>query len=234
MKQLLFVLFATSSAVGYAQAPDGFGQIRIGKTYLQIIKDIGLKKVKEESNGKSGFFSPALSNTPILLRYDSEKKVTTSDLYVSVCSNSYVLFLPRYEVGDIDIKDIRLSFYNDTLYFIQVNKPSDKFIDAIKLKYGKGNLVRQIDTVKCSSLYAKNYEVFEQRFTTTWPDPNDELHVWESIQDYRNSKCEQVFTSSFYIIHNKGNRRLLNCQIETRDIIKAKEAKEKKDKLGDF
>lgn len=240
MKHLtaILLLFLIFNHTLYSQNVDGFGQIKLGKTYSQIIADLSIeeKKIKTESkNEKLDFMEVYMPRKVILLQYDSTMKKSEIDYMYVKCMKAKLLILPEYKISDLKVEQIELRFLDDILYSIKVNSPSLDFKEAIETKYGKGHLEKTEKTVTCTSAYAPNgFEEKESTYTTTWDNDNPDIKTTSILMDYRDSKCKQTYLSYFSIEDNSKSKIVRNCEIDTRSAIERKKEQELKSKLKDF
>lgn len=236
MIKLLLLLTFALPLLSYGQTIDGFGVIKLGKTYLQIIGDLNIKenKIRSEAKGDKISFMDTYSPTnPILLKWDSANTKSNIDYLYTHCLSTYKLLLPPYKVADIEIKNSKLEFLNDTLYSIEVD-PSSEFTQAIKTKYGKGVIKTETKKVKCSSAMAAAFEVDEIKYETTWTNENNNIETWSVLSEYRDNECKKKYLS-YFIIRDKNKSQLVNnCSSDNLKRIKELEDTERKSKLKDF
>lgn len=228
----IFILYSSN-----AQTIEGIGQIKIGKSYSQIIQDVGIEEKKIVDAGKEDldFFDVYRPKKTLLFKYDSaNSKKRDYDYEFIKCPEAVKLVIPTYTVADIKVEQIELQFYHDTLYSIDIKSPSMEFLKAFKTKYGDGNLKKEVKTVQCSSAYVKNYDVEEVTFRTTWESNISNVDVTYVLMDYRDSKCQQQYLTYVLISNSKISKQVTSCETDIRDRMKRKEDSELKNKLKDF
>lgn len=221
-----------------AQKIEGFGQLKIGKTLNQIINDLAIdtKTIIDESKGdKLKFYDLYMPKKTVLLKFDTLRKEKYEfDYYYSKNPKVTKLILPNYKVSDIAITDITLSFYNDTLYMINVKNPTKDFKSAFEAKYGSGDVKQESKTVKCSSAFQSSFEVEEKTFTTSWPSNDSSIVVISVLSSYRDSKCQEQFLT-YFLVQNKITNKLVEFEAkEFTNRISLKKDQELKSKLKDF
>ena len=116
----------------YIQCKDlkGLGELRIGKSTLrQVSKDKGISpylSLEQDVTFVYGYWGESALSDMELGRYlnKNAKKIKQFDI-------------GKYKVGELEISDVCLAFYRDTLVAISFDC-SDKLLEHYKSKYGNG------------------------------------------------------------------------------------------------
>lgn len=125
-----------SDTVGFYQARDlkGLGNFKIhGSTYKETFKTL-TKEFKID-----GRYSLEVFNLKEI-HHDTIKSFLAEDLlkeHIFGCPRVSGINVYKYFIGDIEISDLKLTFYQDTLISIECAQ-NDKIDEGFKLKYGKG------------------------------------------------------------------------------------------------
>jgi hypothetical protein len=177
----------------------GFGRLKIGGSYSEVIAAVGLSdsKLINPNEKKVDWLDVYDNKKDYLLVYSQEK--TPADLSVFYCKapSSKVLLLSKYEVSGIIVNRIKLSFYNDTLIDIFIKSAPSEFDEAVNAKYGKGKTETETKQVTCSSIYGNS--THEENYYRTYWNKGDNIEAISYLAKYRDSKCKEVFMSYFDI-----------------------------------
>ena len=131
-----------------------------------------------------------------------------SDDYYHGTSESYlqpavsVFYLNYYKISDIDIEDIYLTFYKDTLIQFK-SKSTAVFVDALNTKYGKPILKRETKNIYCENGFGASTEHEEHNRYSTWDtktkniSANEIDHLW-----YDYSDCKPMLVKEFFLKNN--------------------------------
>jgi len=196
------------------QKIDGIGQLRLGMRIEQIYDLLAIKKIKVVTNGDKDAereLYVGIKHHPVLLKADTTKSFLPSDWNISPCPDVQIMKVPEYKVAGIDISQLELTFYKNSLVKLVINAPSSEFIDAFKAKYGNGNLEVKTDTAKCSRRFGGDFEAEEHTYTTTWRSSDDSVSIYYIASDYRNSSCEQQYLTVFSIDNLTALRPMIIC-----------------------
>ncbi|HEV8079559.1 MAG TPA: hypothetical protein VGP43_02520 [Chitinophagaceae bacterium] len=238
MKKLLLSLLISLPTLINAQPVDGFGKIKLGKTYDQLLSDIDVnpKKIVSSKNEKLSFSEVYRPRKATLVIYDSAHFQESLKYSYVMCESAKLLLLPSYKVSDIEVNNLELKFFNDTLYSIQITNPTSDFTTAFKLKYGSGKTETEKKTVQCSNALtgAGKFEVEEVAYTTTWSGEPDDIRAYSRLSDYRDSECKHQYISYYLISYDPTSTIVSQCERATKDIIKKRTEAQMKAKIKDF
>jgi hypothetical protein len=140
-------------------------------------------------------------------KFESEYDLLHDD--IELCKDIKRIKMYDYFVGKIDIRNLTLTFFKDTLYKISSNQNED--IDsAFIIKYGKGKYMHEITWLKNGRIIVNPDEPTTNKLRTSNADISHifEQRIWEngkikaeSITDIEYLKTKATsYKSDFYII----------------------------------
>ena len=227
MKIKLLVILLFSECFVYAQsAIEGVGKFKIGQTTGLIIEELRKElKVKHivqltTASGEESFKNET-GKIALLLPDTVNKHKGPDD--ASQCPECRVYLVNSYTIAGIDFKNILLFFYNDTLMRFE-SEGSKEIFEAVCLKYGKGHT----DTTKKES----NCTYKERIITTTWKSNN--ILCEDFLYKFFDFKCNGTSSRNFWIVDEKKQRIVRNCEQSVIYRVNERNAAEKKKKLSDF
>lgn len=103
-----------------------------------------------------------------------------------------------YTVANISLREIKLSFYKDSLMFFAC-KGSDSLLTALKTKYGTPSIRIEKDTVTCRSKVAGAFDLKEGVYFYTWNIPTDNVQSEFSEGIKYDEKCETDIIHRFTV-----------------------------------
>lgn len=200
MKKLITIISLFFPFFGMPQSIQGIGPFKIGITTIDIIQ-----KIETDNNAKfvKVYSKEEFSNkTPERDRYMYHIELVRSNDSVrdiiyeaSIDPRVRTFYITYYKVNDIAIRDIKIKFFNDTLFYVSVF-PSESLVNAIELKYGQGKKKESVMKSDCiDKLTNKN---FENHITDyTWRD--DSIFIGRSSSTiYSTYDCKPHSSFSFF------------------------------------
>ena len=129
-------------------------------------------------------------------------------------------------IKDHTCKDIRLYFYNDTLYTMYVNKAPIKLRESLTLKYGEP----QRKTVRFRS-YVEELAIVYQNDSPDFLNDNI-IQKWDIVDTYCKWNGDNPFAQCYYwelLYENGSNGAAIDCVFYVKNLVLAKcvELKEK-------
>lgn len=239
MKNFTAFLFLMITSTSFAQNDyiKGIGPFKVGLATTSIINEIAEKskiKIKESTNLMESYgaeISGKNTKIVLLLKYSEKDRYRYDPQFVNH-PDVKTYFIDYYEVAEIPIKRIYLSFYRDTLYDFQCEY-STALKDAISLKYGDAKDSVSVKKIKCNSRLAGDFEQEEKSFYFSWPT-GDNITNKACIGHYYDYKCEKSYLS-YFLIENTPLRIIINKEAARRDYAEEDRLKaEKKSKLSEF
>lgn len=233
---LLFCMIAycatSQSSKKAAQAPQntpvikGIGIFQIGET---TIKD--LEKYADEKNLEITTSSTKLqmqSSDKIFLLQPNLTNLSESPIYLSYCANAKVYYISIYDVANISIESIYLTFYNDILISF-LSDYSKELIDALTLKYGEPKSdIKEIPTRLCSNESKKDLEL-----VGTW-NQNNKIKAKYVINKYLNMSCDESYISYFLVGDTVLTEKVSECSKKDKETLQKEINEKAKKSLGDL
>lgn len=235
-KLLLLFIFLPILCTSFSQDQkiEGIGLFKIGQTHVSIIdklsEDINTKTIS--CNSSSDFYEIEYSKTKYIIQtFPDTVKEYNSPPGSSLCQNVKSFSVKGFYVAGIQLKDLKLQFYNDTLYYVSCDYTSD-ISEAMKLKYGVGKLETKKKEIECKNSYSGTKRTLtETTIYETWE--HDEITAIGRILEFYNSKCERQLTSLFSVYNETKYLMVYNKEAEIkRRINDAIKDKKKKDLEG--
>lgn len=127
----------------------------------------------------------------------------------SYCDRSKVFKLKNRLISGIKVKELELSFYDDSLYKIEV-APGLKMSEALELKYGQPLTVREQKKIVCRhTLSGIESERTEETTYKRWK--NGLIQVQGIYSSYFDSKCKPQFISLVEIYDSAISEEVRIC-----------------------
>jgi hypothetical protein len=235
----LYILFTLVSSLAFCQDSiqpkiEGIGGFKINKTTTSIIKELEktLNIQTIRTNSMDYVFSQdKMAGNYILELYRDSVNTYNSPTYAPALNEVKVYKVKGVKVAEIELTEMYLHFYRDTLIEINCGYTMD-LIDAIRTKYGNGTSEIKEKDIQCSSKIAGTFTVKEQTSYERWQ--NNNIEAVSCIHKYYNSKCEENFVSYIQV---SDHARTLFISVETRNYEKKKrelETQKKKELLKEF
>lgn len=237
MKKLLS-LFISLSILGTSfsqeQKIEGIGLFKIGQTHVSILdklsEDLSTKIVN--CNSSSDFYEIEQSRTKYIVQiFPDTVKEYNSPSGSSLCPNVKSFSIKGVYVAGIQLKDLKLKFFNDTLYYLSCDYTSD-ISEAMKLKYGVGKLETKKNEIECKNSYSGTKRTLtETTIYETWD--NNDITAIGRILEFYSTKCERLLTSLFSVYDKRKYLTVYNKEEEIKHRIdEAIKEKKKKDLEG--
>lgn len=190
MKVLHIFLFIPAFALAQKSMIEGIGIFKINKTEISVIDSLLIKEnFKQESCRLN---SECVRNTAggkyILLPLPDQ-------LDRPLVPEHKVFWLSNYEVSGFKISNMKLDFYNNLLYSIEIDGEPG-LLDALKFKY-QHTESKEYTVVTCSSLlgsFRREGYVFETVFSSL-----PQIQAYNHSEKYYNKNCEQNFLNFLLI-----------------------------------
>lgn len=233
MNKIVFVLIFLIKNVSFAQTSvTGFGIFKIGKTNLSVIDT-----VLKELNTEIIISYEMVHNYEVTLEYNKVYELkrdglspSKSDFHSTECKGFRVFYISTYEVSDILIEDIYLTFKDNILYDIQAK--SKELYKALKIKYPKFKESRVDEKTNCVTGGLKDTRFdYDTEFKTKW---SNGLVVAEIIENYYfNNDCQRRHYD-YINIYKIPKIYLRGCDNKIQEAREIKAKKAMQDKLKDL
>ncbi|WP_343633433.1 hypothetical protein [Fluviicola sp.] len=240
MKSSLLILCLLGSIYSSSQISDsikieGIGLFKIGKTTVSSIEELSKKfstKIKS-TNSSSDLYNLTTNNNKIIIQLFADTvKTYNSPSYTSYSSNVKTYRIIGYSAADIELNDLTVKFYNDTLYYMNCNMSSD-LNNAIKLKYGEGKIeVKEKEVVCKNRSTGIERKLIEKTYFQKWD--HDDIMAVSILSEYYNDKCERRLVSALTIESFSIGRVVNKIDDEIEDRLKERKKIEDKKKLDGF
>lgn len=126
------------------------------------------------------------------------------DLY---CKDVSIYMINFLKIGDLQVRAIKLKYYQDSLYSIESRFNID-LNDALTLKYGKPKLEEKLKTIYCIYKLTGIKEPHEEKvYYSTWPSPMG-VKSQSVLMVYFDDKCKKGYLQTFSII-NSGKAKIV-------------------------
>jgi len=191
MNKITFILIFFIKTISFAQTSvTGFGIFKIGKANLSVI-DTVLKELSTEII----ISYKMVQNYEVTLEYNKVYELkrdslnpSKSDFNSTECKGFRVFYISTYEISDILIEDIYLTFKDNILYDIQAK--SKELYKALKVKYPNFKESRVDEKTNCVTGGLKDARFdYDTIFKTKW---SNSLVIAEIIENYYfNNECER-------------------------------------------
>lgn len=197
MKKLLLVfaiLFFSLTIVAQNKI-SGFGKLQLGMTINDIPELLIAKKITtSEQYYSSVYNNTSMNNYEVVCDTLEKSPQGTCDMRVREFQ------LGRFYITEsIELKDIKLKFFNDTLYSIITS--DSKLDDLITAKYGSGvTTVKEKDHIFQNG-YGATFVKTDQTFTTTWDTNISKVFCYYTFMSKHNNRGEKSIIS-FTHLHN--------------------------------
>ena len=238
MKKLLLVTLLFANTAFGQDKISGLGKFKLKVTTTsvteEVAKELGTKlkvvnNFSDEIKYKNG--KPRI----IELKVDTTKEYD-SPAYAHECLNVRVFNINEYTIANIKIKDIYLTFLNDTLVSINCYRNSE-LEEAFELKYGEPKKRKEEKEVKCTRTYTGTdvtYDVTykEKSYSSTWY--NGDISCVCILSNYYDSECKEHYLS-FCDLSVEGVRsKISSCDNKIKEEREERKKSQKKATLRDF
>lgn len=238
IKLFLLTLFVCLSSSSFSQKKktkplnrqstvEGIGPFKIHKTNINIIDS--LKKLDNEFYYIKTYsdYSSIKFKDKIISEVLSDSTKEYNDILEStICPKGRVFYIPEIVISDITIKDLFLTFYNETLINIKCEYSSE-LLEAFKLKYGKPTITEYTKEYKCI-VFGNIIRYKEVTYYQRWF--NKDIEVLFYIGSYRDSKCDSQSYLGMTIGSEKKLSEMEKCSDVAKERIKKRKESEKIEK----
>ncbi|MFT3679476.1 MAG: hypothetical protein QM791_04340 [Ferruginibacter sp.] len=235
MRQIItFILLLSFSFVNGQDKIEGIGKFKLNKlTYLQLDSLAQEWQYGRDATRKFSEYSSyaGQKNYLIQLLPDTLKEYG-SPPHTHHCKQTRVFYIPTIKVSDIELKDLFLTFYNDTLVELDVEY-SSQIVKALSLKYGEPTIEEKEKDIQCTlSLTGSSIALKEKMYYQHWV--NNTIRCMAVIGTYYNNDCEKRTLKYINIFATNIYEELRKCDEEAQGKIINKKDQELKKKLDDF
>lgn len=237
MKKVLFTAFVMLSLHSFSQDKkiEGLGIFKINSSNISIINDISelLNVQLKSSYSFTELYNMNMSrgNYVVQTHIDTNK---TGDTPTGSCLWDQVktFSVKGYSVSGIDLNDLILKFYHDTLFYISCDLTTN-VSEALKLKYGQGVVESNEKDVVCTN-YSTGLKrnVKETSIYETWS--NGDIQAISRVLEFYSYKCERNIASGFSIYSKTINTMVYYKVDEIERKIRTNKNAIKKEKLEGF
>jgi hypothetical protein len=241
MKKLVFLFLLISNFI-FSQDSikpifNGFGLLKVNQTTISVIKELEIllktesKEIK--SQGNYSYVQDLINNGTykksfILEIVNNKKHKEESPILAPKCELVKLYIVKGYKVSNIELINLHLKFYNDTLTEIKCDITTE-LKNAIKLKYGDGETQSDRKEIKCTYTYNGNTITYEElEIDETWRNKNTFSTI--RFKKYYNSDCKEKYFNYLLISSYKSIEDIINCEKDAINI----ENQEKLKNLKDF
>lgn len=210
-KIILSILFCMSVIATNAQM-QGFGNLKIG---------MSISSIPELSNAeKITTIRELLKNEglrPVELVADSLMEISYNRVG-SYYPGVRIFIVPSMNITpEIILKNIKLSFINDSLYAISVD-PSDNLIEALTFKYGEPKKTAKEENKEYVNGYGRTIIKVDRRFVSEWIIKGTTCNYLVSV--FHDSKGEPIYTSYVLLYINDIYLKISEYDKELQNLIR--------------
>ena len=230
MKKLLIILLILPFLVVAQSKQQPTKKLAQKKTQLPInnlpkISGIGLFKLGDPKQKILDSIIFITGNQ--IIEIESENYVTENKLKgifkyknkYSFCEEQYLI--TSFNMQGIELKNIKIKFYNDVLYFFECDKSSD-LEDVLNLKYGEAVFVHETKIIYCQNQYSgAEIEHETDDYTHTWRDDKQVL-CCSTLHTYYNDDCEKLYLHYFILENLIYSESCRKCQVNQSENEKKK------------
>lgn len=232
---LLTILCLWTASFAFGQEKmEGIGRFKLNKTTIEYLDTLSSEKGYDRSvvnNFSEIFRLRGRSNKLIEIVKDTVEGYR-SPTYSHYCKYARVFYIPEITISNVSIKELYLTFLNDTLISIHLDYSSE-VVDALNLKYGEGRLESKERETECTlKLTGANVTYNDKMFYRHWE--NGKINCTAAIGNYRDSKCEKQILSYISIYVLSAEEKLRSCDEKERKIAEEIKSSRKKKELADF
>lgn len=223
---------------------EGVGNLRIGKTtvlYIDTIASNGgvpLKDTEYHLGNIPDKMKDSKSVKEVFELKINIENIESADYHAKMSDNVRTFYLNYYKAGGVDINNLYLTFYKDTLIEISCDDPlgldSLTIGKAFKQKYGEpASMVTSKKPIVCQNGYGAvfNYEESSVLFTWYSKKPNITASEYYGIT-YKD--CKSSSFNSFTITDDKKTKIVENNETRIKKSIENKKKEVDAKKLENF
>jgi hypothetical protein len=209
---------------------DGIGYFKIGKTKIDIIKDLESEFGTETEiiNDTYGLVQ-AKKRSNSIFQFIPKKK---NSYEFNICPDVKEYYIPVYVIADMEITQLNLKFYKDVLYEIKCDSTRE-LREALALKYGEPE--KKIDKKSVSCFYkitGKKVTLEEETFYSSWY--NRKIVANDVLTNWYNVKCEKILVNYINIYDTNIKQTVWKCKQDIRKRFDDTNKQERLKKLKDF
>ncbi len=228
--KIIFLIIVTTLGLnynGFSQSKiDGIGIFKIDKTTISVIDSLVNQGYQLKTcNDMLGCSSYKITGMTIAEKIGNKMKPETN---FPLIPENRIFAIGEYNVAGIEITNLELRFYKDTLYQIKSVVGDLELQTALQEKYEETVEVDKKE-ILCSSVYGE-FKEEEVRYLIKYRD-DQKIHAMSSFSTSFDDKCKKK-TFSFTAITNPKTDELV--KLNTDEILKtflAEEQLQKKIKL---
>lgn len=232
----LLILFCFSRSNAQDQFPpmEGIGKFKVNAANLSLVEEISqeLKCKVNLINSFEAYYQFSKDSPKIYQIAPYDKSFSSNPPHSPNCQGVEVFYINKYTVSSIPMSEVFLTFKDGLLVQFQC-EPTTEFREAIKLKYGSGQLETVNETVKCvTKLTGITTEYEANKYYQKWATGN--ISATLTLATYYNDKCQKRYINSFLVKDSLVMKDISECESTNRkEAMQAKEQEQKK-KLSDF
>ena len=154
-----------------------------------------------------------------------------STIYGKADPRSRVFVIPKVKLTEsIEIKEVFLTFLNDTLVGIKCEYSSD-LNSALDLKYGKSELETKKEPHKFTRTYTgEEITLTDETFTNKWGD--NKIECTSTLMKYYSGSIEPKYLAYFYLANKNAMENIDKASRECEERARVRKEEEKKKELG--
>ncbi len=204
MKKLLFFIglfFIGLQFNLYSQEIiDGIGKLKLNCS-PEVFKEIGYRKepiiINEyDDYRKMKNTSYKSSGNLYMIEYNEDMILTEAVSHPNV----KVYFIPSYSpTQSIELKDVFLKFFNDSLYEIHIKEYPSKLEEAFDLKYGKSKREMKEEEKHYVNGLGNKITKIDKLFEHTWDSKDPNIGCYSIFNAYHDDHGEMRFIKFFQI-----------------------------------
>jgi hypothetical protein len=252
MKKLVFLFLIVNNFI-FSQDSikpffNGFGLLKVNQTTISVIKELEtildtktrvINSTEEEYQfGKlldkieNSYSTTNEKNGIICIMIEDSINKWKSPTNASSCNKVKTFKIGGYSVAGINIKNLTIKFYNDTLTEINCENTKE-LMEAIHLKYGEGEKKIENKEIECTLSLTGNIIKYEETtLTEEWE--NNDIRAYEMNKKYYDSKCNPKYFHYLNIYSINKNDLIYECEESVETRRENKKNDEKRKSLDDF
>jgi hypothetical protein len=234
MKRLLLLTILFANTAFAQDKVSGLGKFKLKVTTTAITDEVAKElnsKLKVVNNYSDEIGYKYGKPSIIELKVDTTKEYG-SPIYAHECLAARVFYINEYTIANIKIKDIYLTFLNDTLVNIRCERNTE-LNEAFELKYGEPKKEYKEKEVKCTYTYTgADVTYIEQSLSSTWY--NGDISCTFQLSKHYDSKCEKQLLSYCYFTVEGSITEITVCDRKIEEEREKRKKSEKKTTLGDL
>ena len=219
----------------------GIGDIILNQTTISALPAILQTEIKDMDNNNSNDYfikyrysiidkeSKAVENKNSDKEYKYSFKIMSEENFIP---GYRFVRVTKYTIADIEIPEIELTFFNDTLIKLKSNYTT-KMSEALAYKYGKPETSNTSKKVSCVyKMTGNTVEMEEWSLTEDWT--NENIKASGTMAKYYDDKCKDKFLTYFILEDVKKTETFTEMTKKKRQELKDKEAADKAEKYKTF